>query len=133
MGAIVTGFVDSPEGYSALNLAIEEAKNRDSLLVVVHSMRGGTETPTEEIARYSVALKKVEDRLDGEGVAYEIVKYVRDRTPAQDIVAAAEEANAELIVIGYRKRTSVGKAFLGSQAQEIMMSANCPVLATMET
>ncbi len=133
MGAIVTGFVDSPEGYSALNLAIEEAKKRNSMLVVVRSMRGGSETPAEEIARYNVALQKVEQRLEDEGITYDIVKYVRDRTPAQDIVAAADECNAELIVIGYRKRTSVGKAFLGSQAQEIMMSATCPVLATMET
>ena len=133
MGAIVTGFVDSPEGYSALNLAIEEAKKRNSMLVVVRSMRGGSETPAEEIARYNVALQKVEQRLEDEGITYDIVKYVRDRTPAQDIVAAADECNAELIVIGYRKRTSVGKAFLGSQAQEIMMSASCPVLATMET
>ena len=133
MGAIVTGFVDSPEGYSALNLAIEEAKKRNSMLVVVRSMRGGSETPAEEIARYNVALQKVEQRLEDEGITYDIVKYVRDRTPAQDIVAAADECNAELIVIGYRKRTSVGKAFLGSQTQEIMMSATCPVLATMET
>ena len=103
------------------------------MLVVVRSMRGGSETPAEEIARYNVALQKVEQRLEDEGITYDIVKYVRDRTPAQDIVAAADECNAELIVIGYRKRTSVGKAFLGSQAQEIMMSATCPVLATMET
>lgn len=133
MGAIVTGFVDSPEGQSALDLAIEEAKKRDALLVVVHSMRGGTDTPAEEIARSSLALEKVEERLGDEGVAFDVVRYVRDRSPAQDIVAAAEECNAELIVIGYRKRTSVGKAFLGSQAQEVMMSATCPVLATMNT
>ena len=42
------------------------------------------------------------------------------------------ESEADLIVIGYRKRSSVGKALLGSQAQEIMMGAPCPVLATME-
>ncbi len=132
MGTVVTGFVDSPEGHKALDLAIEEAKKRDTMLVVVHSMVGGTETSTEEIAQYNLALKRVEERLENEDLAYDVVKYVRGQSPAQDIVAAAEESNAELIVIGYRKRTSVGKALLGSQAQEIMMSANCPVLATME-
>ena len=132
MGTVVTGFVDSPEGHKALDLAIEEAKKRDTMLVVVRSMVGGTETSTEEIAQYNLALKRVEERLENEDLAYDVVKYVRGQSPAQDIVAAAEESNAELIVIGYRKRTSVGKALLGSQAQEIMMSANCPVLATME-
>jgi nucleotide-binding universal stress UspA family protein len=133
MGAIVTGFVDSPEGHGALNLAIEEAKKRDSMLVVVHSMRGGTETPPSEIARASLALKGVRERLGAEDIAFDVIEYVRDQSPAQDILAAADESNAELIVIGYRKRTSVGKALLGSQAQEIMMGANCPVLATMDT
>lgn len=133
MGTIVTGFVDSPEGYKALELAIDEARKRDTMLVVVHSMRGGTDTPVEEIAQYDLALKKVEERLENEGVRYDLVRYVRDQTPSQDIIAAAKESNAELIVIGYRKRSSVGKVLLGSQAQEIMMGAPCPVLATMET
>ena len=133
MGTVVTGFVDSPEGHKALDLAVEEARKRDTMLVVVHSMRGGTDTPVEEIAQYDLALKRVEERLAGEGIAYDIVKYVRNLSPAQDIIAAAEEANADLIVIGYRKRSSVGKALLGSQAQEIMMGAPCPVLATMES
>ena len=131
MGTVVTGFVDSPEGHKALDLAVEEARKRDTMLVVVHSMRGGTDTPEDEISRYDLALKRVEARLESEGIAYDIVRYVRGQSPASDIVAAAEESNAELIVIGYRKRTAVGKALLGSQAQEIMMSASCPVLATM--
>ena len=131
MGTIVTGFVDSPEGYRALDLAVAETKKRQGALVVVHSMRGGTETSNEEIAQYDLALKKVEERLTADGVSHEIVRYVRDKSPAEDILDAAE--NAELIVIGYRKRTSVGKAFLGSQAQEIMMGAKCPVLATMDS
>ena len=129
MGIIVTGFVDAPEGYQALDLAVAETKKRDGALVVVHSMRGGTETSTEEIAQYDLALKKVEARLAEEDIPFEVVRYVRDRSPAEDILDAAE--NAELIVIGYRKRTSVGKAFMGSQAQEVMMGAKCPVLATM--
>ena len=132
MGTVVTGFIDSPEGHKALDLAIEEARKRDTMLVVVHSMRGGADTPIEEIAQYDLALKRVEERLQGEGIAYDILKYVRDQSPSQDIIAAAEESNADLIVIGYRKRSSVGKALLGSQAQEIMMGAPCPVLATME-
>lgn len=129
MGIIVTGFVDSAEGYQALDLAIDETRKRDGALVVVHSMRGGTDTPAEEIAQYDLALKRVEARLTDENIPFEVVRYVRDRSPAEDILEAAE--HAELIVIGYRKRTSVGKAFMGSQAQEVMMGAKCPVLATM--
>ena len=41
MGTVVVGFVDKPEGVAALKRAIEEAKLRDSKLVVVSSHRGG--------------------------------------------------------------------------------------------
>lgn len=45
------------------------------------------------------------------------------------LVDIAEETNAELIVIGLRRRTPVGKLILGSQAQRVLLDANCPVLA----
>ena len=40
--------------------------------------------------------------------------------------ASAEEA--DLIVIGVRRRSSLGKLILGSNAQAIIMEAPCPVV-----
>jgi nucleotide-binding universal stress UspA family protein len=42
---------------------------------------------------------------------------------------AVKEVDAELCVIGIRRRTAVGKALLGSNADRILMDAPCPVLA----
>ncbi len=55
MGTIVTGFVDSPEGDEAFDLAVAETKKRNGMLVVAHSMRCGTATSIDEIARYDLA------------------------------------------------------------------------------
>jgi nucleotide-binding universal stress UspA family protein len=129
MATIVTGFVDSPEGKHALDVAVEEAKRRGAPLVVLHSMKGGTDTSGHEVQQYRKAMEAVEDRLTEEGVGHEVVNYVLGRSPAEDVLAAAAEYDAELIVIGYRKRTAAGKALLGSHAQEILMGATCPVLA----
>ena len=41
----------------------------------------------------------------------------------------ADETDADLIVIGLRRRTPVGKLILGSNAQRILLDAPCAVLA----
>jgi nucleotide-binding universal stress UspA family protein len=40
----------------------------------------------------------------------------------------AVEYEAQLIVIGLRKRSAIGKFILGSQAQRILLEAEVPVL-----
>jgi nucleotide-binding universal stress UspA family protein len=55
--------------------------------------------------------------------------FVRGLEPAEDLISIAEEVEAELIVIGLRRRTPVGKLILGSNAQRILLDASCPVLA----
>ena len=129
--AVVVGFIDNPEGRRALDLAIEEAERRDSRLIVVHSMRGGTKTRDREYLSYQKALDALATELNERGVDHEIHEYVRDQTPAEDLVQAVAQFDAEVIVIGYRKRTPTGKALLGSHAQEVLMNSTVPVLAVM--
>ena len=129
--AVIVGFVDNPEGRKALDLAIEEAERRDSRLIVVHSMRGGTKTKEGEYLSYQRALDALASELNERGVDHEIHEYVRDQTPAQDLIQAVGQFDAEVLVIGYRRRTSTGKALLGSHAQDVLMHATVPVLAVM--
>jgi nucleotide-binding universal stress UspA family protein len=129
--AIVVGFIDNPEGRQALELAIEEALRRQSRLIVVHSMRGGSKTKGDEYLQYQKALEGLESELSDRGVAHEVKEYVRDQTPAEDLIQAVEDYDAELLVIGYKRRTAPGKLLLGSHAQEVLMSAQVPVLAVM--
>jgi nucleotide-binding universal stress UspA family protein len=129
--AVVVGFIDSPEGRKALDLAIEEAQRRASRLIVVHSMRGGSKTKDGEYLSYQKALEILANELDGRGVDHEIHEYVRDQTPAEDLIQAVDQFDAEVLVIGYKRRTSTGKALLGSHAQDVLMKATVPVLAVM--
>ena len=129
--AVVVGFIDNPEGRKALDLAIEEAERRDIRLIVVHSMRGGTKTRDREYLSYQKALDALATELNERGVDHEIHEYVRDQTPAEDLVQAVAQFDAEVLVIGYKKRTPTGKALLGSHAQEVLMNATVPVLAVM--
>lgn len=129
--AIVVGFIDNPEGRQALDLAVEEAQRRGKRLVVVHSMRGGSRTKEDEYINYRQALDDLASELSAKGIEHEIHEYVRDQSPAEDLIEAVKEFDAELLVIGYKRRTATGKALLGSHAQEVLMKAPIPVLAVM--
>ena len=129
MGTIVVGYVPKPEGDAALRRAAEEAQLRGSRLVVVNSHRGGREFGGEDAVESETALDEVRRELAAAGVEHEIRQLVRGLDPADDLVAVAEELDAEFIVIGLRRRTPVGKLILGSNAQRVLLDAPCPVLA----
>lgn len=44
------------------------------------------------------------------------------------LAASVDRANADLVVLGTRGRTGVGKLLLGSSAEEVLRNASCPVL-----
>lgn len=49
--------------------------------------------------------------------------------PAEELLDTAVELDAQMIVVGVRRRTPVGKFLLGSQAQTIILGANVPVVS----
>ncbi|GAA2805295.1 universal stress protein [Kribbella solani] len=129
MTTIVVGYVPKAEGRAALRRAAEEAALRDAKLVVVNSHRGGRGYDSDEAAANDAALTEVREQLDSTGVPYEVRQLVRGLDPAEDLVAVAEQVQAEFIVIGLRRRSPVGKLILGSNAQRVLLDAPCPVLA----
>jgi nucleotide-binding universal stress UspA family protein len=54
---------------------------------------------------------------------------MRGNQPGEDLVAFAQENSANLIVIGVKKRSKVGKLMFGSTAQYVILESACPVLA----
>lgn len=53
-----------------------------------------------------------------------------DGPDAADLmIDASYDEEVELIVIGVRRRSPVGKLFLGSTAQRVILEAGCPVTA----
>lgn len=129
MGSIVVGYVPKAEGRAALRRAAEEARLRNLRLVVVNSHRGGREFDREDAIESEAHLEEVRNELDKAGVEHEVRQLVRGLDPAEDLIGVADELDAELIVIGLRRRSPVGKLILGSNAQRVLLDAACPVLA----
>ena len=129
MTSIVVGFVDRPEGHAALERAIAEASRRGVRLVVAHGRpeaagigSGRVPDPDESAAHLGLALAETT-------VEYEVVDVAVTDSYAEALVALADDTAADMIVIGLRRRSPVGKLVLGSNAQRILLDAPCPVLA----
>ena len=125
--SVVVGYVATAEGEAALEAAVAEARSRAVRLVVVLSERGhrlGAET-----GDVGAQADEVRRRLEASDVEGEVRQTSRGRDVAEDIIGAAESEGAQLIVIGLRRRSPVGKLILGSNAQRILLDAPCPVLA----
>ena len=121
MGTVVVGYVAKAEGNAALDRAIEEAKLRDAKVVVVNSHRGGHDFDGEAAIKAEGEMEAVKAKLEASGVPYDLRQLVRGFEPAEDLISIAEANAAELIVIGLRRRSPVGKLILGSNAQRVLL------------
>ena len=125
--SIIVGYVPTPEGEAALERAIIEARKDKTLLVVINSSRG--DAPVDKRYAQEDVIATIEDRLREEGVEHQILQPVRGHEAANEVLRAADEYSADLIVIGLRRRTPVGKLIMGSTSQQILLEADCPILA----
>ena len=127
MSTIVVGYVPNALGDAAVTEAVEEARRRDAELVVINTTRA--DRRVNPAYADSEDVSKLEETLDATGVRYSVRHSISEATAAEEVVDTAEELDAELIVIGLRHRTPVGKLIMGSTAQNILLSARCNVLA----
>jgi nucleotide-binding universal stress UspA family protein len=125
--SIIVGYVPTAEGAAALDRAITEAQRNQSRLVIINSSRGDALVDKRYVQAED--LHAVTERLEREGVEHLVLQPVRGNDAANEVLEAAEKYRADLIVIGLRKRTPVGKLIMGSTAQQILLEASCPVLA----
>ncbi len=126
--SIIVGYLSSAEGVEALDAATAEAQRRQTSLVVVVSGRKDRNS-AESLARRGVDLSVVHDRMSAAGLDCRVHEVKESTDVVDDLVAVAEEVGAELIVVGLRRRSPVGKLILGASAQRILLDAPCPVLA----
>jgi nucleotide-binding universal stress UspA family protein len=124
---VVVGYVPTRDGEAALSHALEEARTRNARLLVVNTSRG--DSLVDERYVDEGQLGALQDRLAASGVPHEVIHAMRGREAAEEILSVAEERRADLVVIGLRKRSAVGKLLLGSTAQRVLLEARCPVLA----
>lgn len=124
---ILVAYVPSPQGDAALDRAIVEARAHGTDLVVLNAARGEALVETRRL--YDDQAQALTQRLDAAGVPYALRRDLDPTQPAQHVLEVARDLAVEMIVIGLRRRSPTGKLLFGSNAQQILLEAACPVLA----
>ncbi len=123
MSTIVAGYDMSPESDAALDWAFAQAGLDSSRLVVIV---GGL-PPHPEVTP-DVVIEHVEARLAADGLDGEVVHLAGGAGAAASILDHARLESADLIVLGQRRRSPVGKLVMGSTVQTVLFDAECPVV-----
>ncbi|WP_166828523.1 universal stress protein [Brevibacterium limosum] len=125
--SILVGYVPSPSGEAAVDAAIREAGWRGVKLRIANSRRRGplVEGTVAEVEDLEAVKKRAEDA----GVDVEVFTLAHEDDVVDSLLEAADAWSVDLIVIGMRKRSQVGKFIMGSSAQRILLQADMPVMA----
>lgn len=123
----------------ALLYAIPLAKEHGAALTLLYVVPtqyttydyGGPNAPLLESQAFVAAEKQLRElQPDPAQVSSEVL--VRIGSPEQDILEAARETDADLIVLSTHGRTGLRHLVMGSVAEQIVRRAPCPVLVVRE-
>ncbi len=125
--SVLVGFAPTPEGRAAVRRAVAECGLRETELILVSSGRPGSAPVDAGTCEQEIASACADLGVRDPG--HEVRLFSGSVDAADDVLAVADEKRVDLIVIGLRRRTPVGKLILGGSAQRILLEAGCPVLA----
>lgn len=123
---VVVGYVPNQFGEAALAAGLQEARRRGSRVVVVNATLGDTYVDDRFVG--TSAVPALRSRLEAYDVPVEF-RQEMGADLAELLVRVAGETSADMVVIGLRPRTPVGKILMGSVAQKVLLDAPCAVLA----
>ncbi|WP_432497723.1 universal stress protein [Kineococcus gypseus] len=116
---VLVGWSGTAEGAAALRRGAAEARLRGLPLAVLDL---GARDDHGEAARRAVA------GLDPAPASAEVLHRPEHQEPVDALLDAVPGCGAELVVIGTRRRSPVGKFLLGSTAQRVVLGSEVPVL-----
>jgi nucleotide-binding universal stress UspA family protein len=119
--SVLVFYKPTPEGAEAIRAGAVQAVFHGTDLIVHNLPADAAEAEKVEALASGAAT--------GAGVAVRTIQAAADGSPVDQFLSAAEQPDVELLVLGIRHRTQVGKLILGSTEQQILLDAPRPVLA----
>ncbi|MDS0297653.1 universal stress protein [Halogeometricum sp. S1BR25-6] len=117
--------VAGPTGARVILGHVFTREEYDSALDNLDFDRTADEVTPDDVATRHSTVRELVAKLDEAGVEYGIRGRVGEH--GESIVNLAKNVDADRVIVGGRRRSPAGKAVFGSVAQEVMLSAPCPV------
>ena len=129
MTVAVAHQVSSASRQAALEVAAREAKLRGGDLAVLHIV-DNLDLDVGEAYQQGLSdeVEKVLRAVDAEGLGWTLHLGVGEDDVADKVLDLARQVSAEVLVIGARRRSPVGKFLLGSVTQTLILEADIPVV-----
>jgi len=128
---ILVGFDGSNTAEDAIAYSMVQAKAFDARVFVVNCVAQSHEVKSKDMDRMANAdseLTRVQEAMKNDGIPCETRLLVDDVSPGERLVQFAKENDIDMIVMGIRRRSKIGKLLMGSTAQYVILEAHCPVI-----
>jgi nucleotide-binding universal stress UspA family protein len=117
---------------AALRVARSLARDHGARLIVLHVAPAGAVYGTIpvplDLQPHQDSLEVIREVIGGTDLKYPVETRLRLGHAAAEILRAAEEVGADLIVMGTHGRTGLRRLLTGSVAEAVLRRARCPVL-----
>lgn len=124
--AILIAYIPGEIGEAALDAGLNAARSRSCRAVLVNAPRAGRTVDRKMIDDKAKA--ELVDRARSGNVELQVVQPIDD-DPVAAIEDLADSGAFSLLVIGLRRRSSIGKFIMGSTAQRLLLDVDIPVLS----
>ena len=124
---ILVGYTPAAEGVAALDFATAHAKLTGASLTVLNTGKNGDYS--DSVYASAQDIDAIESELSKADIEFEIRRPNDGLSATDSILGISEEIGADLLVIGLRKRSAVGKLITGSTAQALLLGSDIPVVA----
>jgi nucleotide-binding universal stress UspA family protein len=122
---VLVAYNASPHGEAAVRAAAAEAARRRLGLAVLDLHPEHLDGPTTDLAALLSA-------VPAEVEVAPVMVRPEGRQPADAILDASEASGATLVVMGTRKRSSLGTILMGSTTQRVLLDSAVPVLVVKD-